>query len=151
MKKLKTLLYIILVIIVLYAVQWMFQSKNKTGGDIELNTREFITDPALLHVVQYCIPLYNAEFRRLNPREKGLPDLITANTFNESELILINHHTNKKEVNMAAINIINEFFNSLYSPMSDPKMINQCFINYGYTIKDIKRVKQKFSNYANSN
>ena len=160
MKKLQIIFSVILVIVILWGIQWMFHgfpvkpsniNNSKPTGDIESNLNKFLTDPALSQIIQSCIPLYNADFRRLNPQLKNLPDLITADYFKKNQLITTNPHTRKHEANLSTVNIINEFFTVLDSPMSDPKMLQGCFGNYGYTLQDMRRIKKKFSNFANSN
>jgi len=149
-----------LVILILYGVLWMFHGfpvnpsniKNaKPTRNIESNLNTFLTDTALPQIIESCIPLYNADFRRLNPQLKNFPNLITADYFNKNQLITVSPHTGKKEANLSTVNIINEFFTVLDSPMSDPKMLQGCFGNYGYTLQDMRRIKKKFSNFANSN
>ena len=105
----------------------------------------------LSQIIESCVPLYNADFRKRNPQEKKLPDLITTYDFSKNQLIKTNHRTKKHEANSSNINTINEFFNVLDSPMSDPKILHQCFGNYGYTLDDMRRIKKNFSNFANSN
>ena len=160
MKKLEIIFSVILVIVILWGIQWMFHgvpvkpsniNNAKLTGDIESNLNAFLTDTALPRIIKSCIPLYNADFRRLNPQLKNLPDLITANYFSRTQLITTNPYTRKKEVNLPTVNIINEFFTVLDSPMSDPKMLQGCFGNYGYTLHDMRRIKKNFSNFANSN
>ena len=160
MKKLQIIFSVILVIVILWGIQWMFHgfpvkpsniNNSKPTGDIESNLNAFLTDTALPRIIESCIPLYNADFRRLNPQLKNSTDLITADYFNKTQLIITNPHTSKKEANLSTVNIINEFFTILDSPMSDPKMLQGCFGNYGYTLQDIRRIKKNFSNFANSN
>ncbi|TCB42273.1 hypothetical protein E0H83_12180 [Acinetobacter terrestris] len=160
MKKLKIIFSVILVMVILWGIQWMFHgfpvkpsniNNAKPTGDIESNLNTFLTDTALPRIIESCIPLYNTDFRRLNPQLKNSPDLITADYFNKNQLITTNPHTRKKEANLSTVNIINEFFTVLDSPMSDPKMLQECFGNYGYTLQDMRRIKKNFSNFANSN
>ena len=61
-------------------------NNSKPTGDIESNLNKFLSDPALSRIIQSCIPLYNADFRRLNPQLKNLPDLITADYFKKNQL-----------------------------------------------------------------
>ncbi|WP_436917939.1 hypothetical protein [Acinetobacter schindleri] len=160
MKKLQIIFSVILVIVILWGIQWMFHgfpvkrsntNNVKPTGDIESNLNAFLTDTALPRIIESCIPLYNDDFRRLNSQLKNSPDLITADYFNKTQLITTNPDTRKKEANLSTVNIINEFFTVLDSPMSDPEMLQRCFGNYGYTLQDIRRIKKKFSNFANSN
>jgi|GEM_PF-2333812 len=160
MKKLEIIFTVILVITIIWGIQWMFHgfpvkpsniSNSKPTGDIVSNLNEFLNDPALSQIIESCVPLYNADFRKRNPQEKKLPDLITTYDFSKNQLIKTNHRTKKHEANLSNINTINEFFNVLDSPMSDPKILHQCFGNYGYTLDDMRRIKKKFSNFVNSN
>lgn len=159
MKKLEIIFTVILVIVILWGIQWMFHgfpvkpsniSNSKPTGDMESNLNEFLKDPALPQIIGSCIPLYNDDFRKLNPQVKKLPDLITADYFNKNQLINFKLYSEKLEPNLSTINIINEFFNVLDSPMNNPKILQQCLGNYGYTNHDIRRIKKKFSNFANS-
>ncbi|NNH79030.1 hypothetical protein HLH17_15510 [Acinetobacter sp. ANC 5380] len=160
MHKLKIVASVSLILAIIWGIQWMFHgfpvkpsniSNSKSTGDIKSNLNEFLTDPALSRVIESCIPRYNADFRRLNPQFKNLPDLITADYFNKAQLITTNPHTSRHEANLSTVNSINEFFNVLDSPISDPKMLQECFGNYGYTHHDMRRIKTNFSNFANSN
>ena len=160
MKVLGIIFSVTLVILILYGVLWMFHGfpvnpsniKNaKPTRNIESNLNTFLTDTALPQIIESCIPLYNADFRKRNPQEKKLPDLITTYDFSKNQLIKTNHRTKKHEANLSNINTINEFFNVLDSPMSDPTILQQCFGNYGYTLDDMRRIKKKFSNFVNSN
>ena len=160
MKKLQIIFSVILVIVILWGIQWMFHgfpvkpsniNNAKPTGDIESNLNAFLTDTALPRIIESCIPLYNADFRRLNPQLKNFPNLITADYFNKNQLITVSPHTGKKEANLSTVNIINEFFTVLDSPISDPQILQGCFVNYGYTLQDIRRIKKNFSNFANSN
>ena len=160
MKKLQIIFSVMLVIVILWGIQWMFHGfpvnpsniKNaKPTRNIESNLNTFLTDTALPQIIESCIPLYNADFRRLNPQLKNFPNLITADYFNKTQLIITNPHTSKKEANLSTVNIINEFFTILDSPMSDPKMLQGCFGNYGYTLQYIIRINKNFSNFSNSN
>ena len=160
MKKLQIIFSVMLVIVILWGIQWMFHgfpvkpsniNNAKPTGDIESNLNAFLTDTALPRIIESCIPLYNADFRRLNPQLKNFPNLITADYFNKNQLITVSPHTGKKEANLSTVNIINEFFTVLDSPISDPQILQGCFVNYGYTLQDMRRIKKKFSNFANSN
>lgn len=160
MKKLEIIFTVILVITIIWGIQWMFHgfpvkpsniNNAKPTGDIESNLNAFLTDTALPRIIESCIPLYNADFRRLNPQLKNFPNLITADYFNKNQLITVSPHTGKKEANLSTVNIINEFFTVLDSPISDPQILQGCFVNYGYTLQDMRRIKKKFSNFANSN
>ena len=161
MKILKVAFAALLFFTVIYGLQWTlhsFSSKpaNSTYGtesanNIESNLHHFLTDPVYPRLMQSCVLAYNNEFRRLNPDAKDLADLITIENFSENELIITNPNTGQKKVNLANINIINEFFNVLDSPMSDHKMIKQCLLDDGYSLKDMQRISKKFSKFANSN
>ena len=80
MKKLKIIFSVILVMVILWGIQWMFHgfpvkpsniNNTKPTGDIESNLNAFLTDTALSRIIESCIPLYNTDFRRLNRGGSG--------------------------------------------------------------------------------
>ena len=114
MKVLGIIFSVTLVILILYGVLWMFHGfpvnpsniKNaKPTRNIESNLNTFLTDTALPQIIESCIPLYNADFRKRNPQEKKLPDLITTYDFSKNQLIKTNHRTKKHEANLSNITL----------------------------------------------
>lgn len=104
---------------------------------------QFLDDPALRRVIEQCVPAYNAEFRRLNPTEKDLPDLIQAQDFRANHLLQTLPGSAEKQLNQYQVTKLNDFLNSLDHPLGDHALLAQCMGAEG--LDDYRRLKGKFS------
>ena len=109
---------------------------------------QFLDDPALRRVIEQCVPAYNAEFRRLNPTEKNLPDLIQARDFSADYLLQTLPGSAEKQLNSYQVTKLNDFLNTLDHPLGDHALLAQCMGAEG--LDDYRRLKSKFSAFLKS-
>lgn len=121
----------------------MSKSNLVVSAETEQKLAQFLADPALVRVIEQCVPAYNAEFRRLNPTEKNLPDLIQARDFSADYLLQTLPGSAEKQLNQYQVTKLNDFLNSLDHPLGDHTLLAQCMGAEG--LDDYRRLKGKFS------
>lgn len=119
------------------------KSSLVVSAQTEHKLAQFLADPALPRVIEQCVPAYNAEFRRLNPTEKNLPDLIQARDFSADYLLQTLPGSAEKQLNQYQVTKLNDFLNSLDHPLGDHTLLAQCMGADG--LADYRRLKGKFS------
>lgn len=158
----KVTLIIALILAVLFLGMWVMhgfqplsaQPKPAPKSSLVVSTQtqqklaQFLDDPALRRVIEQCVPAYNAEFRRLNPTEKNLPDLIQAQDFRADYLLQTLPGSAEKQLNPYQVTKLNDFLNSLDHPLGDHALLAQCMGAEG--LDDYRRLKSKFSAFLKS-
>lgn len=119
------------------------KSSLVVSAQTEHKLAQFLADPALVRVIEQCVPAYNAEFRRLNPTEKDLPDLIESHDFSPEYLLHSLPVSSEKQLNPYQVTKLNDFLNSLDHPLGDHALLAQCMGADG--LADYRRLKGKFS------